>query len=265
MSELNAPRTRVAMTIAGSDSSGGAGIQADLKTFTRCGVFGMSAITAITAQNTTGVAAAFGLPVELLVRQIDFAGADTRPDAVKTGMLASVDVIDAVASALRRHALEPYVCDPVVTAKSGVVLIDVGAIEAIRTRLVPRAVVVTPNRHEATQLCGFAVGDVTAARRAAEALCEMGAYCAVIKSIPRGGDRVDVVAGGDGAFELVAPALPEGRNHGSGCTFAAAITARLALRDSPDDAIRFAHAFVQRAIAASPALGRGIRPVNHLA
>jgi hydroxymethylpyrimidine/phosphomethylpyrimidine kinase len=265
MSKLEMPTMRVAMTIAGSDSSGGAGIQADLKTFTRCGVFGMSAITAITAQNTTGVVAAFGLPTELLVQQIDYTVSDIRPHAVKTGMLATVEVIDAVAAALQRHALEPYVCDPVVTAKSGAVLIDAGAIEAIRNRLVPRATVVTPNRHEAAQLCGFAVGDVAAARRAAEALCEMGAYCAVIKSIPRGHERVDVVAGGDGSFELSARAMPDGQNHGSGCTFAAAITARLALRDSPEDAIRFAHAFVQRAIGAAPHLGAGVRPVNHLA
>jgi hydroxymethylpyrimidine/phosphomethylpyrimidine kinase len=262
------PRMRVALTIAGSDSSGGAGIQADLKTFTTLGVFGMSALTAITAQNTTGVAAAFGLPVELIARQIDFTVADIRPHAVKTGMLATIPVIECVADAIARNRLTPLVCDPVMTAKSGARLIDDDAIDTLRGRLVPLATVLTPNRFELAMLSGRDAAEIIDERSAIDAartLLELGVQAVAAKAIPLAGRKLDLLITREGVARMESPALADGRNHGSGCAFAAAIAARLALGDAIEPAARFANAFVHRAIEAAPSLGSGIHPVNVLA
>ena len=255
----------VAMTIAGSDSSGGAGIQADLKTFTRLGVFGITAVTAITAQNTTGVRSALELPVDLVRQQIDFTVEDIRPDACKTGMLASVAIIECVAEALRRHRPPNYVCDPVMVAKSGAPLISDDAIDTLRSRLLPLAALLTPNRFEAARLAGLpTVEDEPTARDAAHRLLGLGARAVVVKGIRVDQSVVDLLVTADGAERLESPRLPDGRNHGSGCTFSAAVTARLAQRDALSSAVRFAHDFVHRAVAQAPALGRGVRPVNVL-
>lgn len=253
------------MTIAGSDSSGGAGIQADLKTFTRLGVFGTSALTAITAQNTTGVADAMELPVELVRKQIDFTVADIPADAVKTGMLASAGMIECVADAIQRHALRRYVCDPVMVAKSGAPLIGEEAIATLRSRLVPLSMVLTPNRFEAARLADIeTIDDEPVALEVGHKLLAFGPSAVVIKAVPtHGGNRVvDLLVTREAVTRLESPTLPSKQNHGSGCVFSAAITSRLAQGDAVPAAVRFAHDFVHRAIAAAPPLGRGVRPVN---
>jgi hydroxymethylpyrimidine/phosphomethylpyrimidine kinase len=257
---------RIAMTIAGSDSSGGAGIQADLKTFTVLGCFGTSAVTALTAQNTTGVAAVAGVDVAMIVRQIDFTVADVPPHATKTGMLAGTDVVEAVADAVARHRLPHYVCDPVLTAKSGARLVGDEVLAAIRARLLPLAEVITPNRFEAAALAGVASEppDERAAVEIGRRLRDAGARAALIKAIPApGARRVDLlVIDGAVAARAESDELPPNRNHGSGCVLSAALCARLALGDALADAATFATAFARRAIATSPEIGRGVRPVN---
>lgn len=257
---------RVAMTIAGSDSSGGAGLQADLHAFAARGVFGLCAVTAVTAQNTTGVAAVHEIPVDVVERQIDFTVEDIRPHAVKTGMLASPEVIETVAAALRRHALRPYVCDPVMVAKSGAPLLRPHAVAALRDHLLPLATVVTPNRFEAGVLLGEWDRPVTtpeAALDAARRLVGLGCRAAVVKAVPAGdGTLIDAVFDGQTAWQIPAARLPDGQNHGSGCAFAALVAAGLALGEAADEAIRQAHRRTHAAIAASPPLGKGIHPIN---
>lgn len=260
------PPMRIAMTIAGSDSSGGAGLQADLHAFAARGVFGLCAVTAVTAQNTTGVAAVHEIPGPVVARQIDFTVEDIRPNAVKTGMLATPEMIETVATALRRHALRPYVCDPVMVAKSGAPLLRPHAVAALRDRLLPLATVITPNRFEAGVLLGSwdrPIDTPTAAADAARALVKLGCGAAVVKAVPAGENRlVDVVFDGAEAWEMPAARLPDGQNHGSGCAFAALLAAGLALGEPLKEAIWQAHRRTHAAIAAAPPLGRGVHPVN---
>jgi hydroxymethylpyrimidine/phosphomethylpyrimidine kinase len=254
----------IALTIAGSDSGGGAGIQADLKTFHRFGVFGTSAITAITAQNTVSVADWVALPASFVRRQIDCVVSDLRPAAVKSGMLGTADVVDTVVDAIAEHRLMPYVLDPVMVATSGDPLVDDAAIAAIRDRLVPRAALVTPNLDEVAVLLGKRPRDADEMARAAERLVtERGARAALVKGGHlEGDDVVDVLF--DGATKVWRkPRVRTTSTHGTGCTLSAAITARLASGDPLGVAVETALAFVHRAIETAPGLGAGHGPLNH--
>ena len=243
------------LTIAGSDSGGGAGIQADLKTFAAHGVHGLCAIAALTAQHTRGVTAVHVPPVDMLRAQIDACFEDFDVRVVKLGMLADAGVIAAVVDALDHHRPACVVLDPVMVATSGARLLDPGALEAMRTQLLPRATVVTPNIPEAELLLDCAIADADAARAAGQALLRLGAQAALIKgghlAVP--GPVVDRLhtARGEQAFEHPRLALDA---HGTGCTLASAIAARLALGDAVEDACGSATAYVHRALV------RGYRP-----
>ena len=255
---------QIALTIAGSDSGGGAGVQADLKTFFRFGVFGTSVITAITAQNTRGVARWSAVTTDLIRAQIDAVADDLRPAAVKTGMLADAAVVREVAAAIRDHRLGPLVVDPVMVATSGDPLLEAGAVEAIRRELVPLAAIVTPNLDEAELLLGEEVRDVASMRRAAERLVrEGGAKAALIKGGHLKADRlVDVLF--DGAWRLFEhPRIETRSTHGTGCTLSSAIAAHLALGATLAAAVGASLDYVHRAIREAPALGGGNGPLNH--
>ncbi|MBI3948101.1 MAG: bifunctional hydroxymethylpyrimidine kinase/phosphomethylpyrimidine kinase [Armatimonadetes bacterium] len=256
---------RIALTIAGSDSGGGAGIQADLKTFAAFGVFGTSAITAVTAQNTLGVFRAVALDPSLVEAQIRAVAEDLRPQAVKTGMLANAAVVAAVAQAAESFGLRPLVVDPVMVASSGDVLLEPAAVAAIRDRLLPLAALVTPNLAEAEVLTGRAVRSEEEMRAAAAALVAMGARAALVKGghLP-GDDMVDILHDGRDLHALRASRLPANNPHGTGCTLSAGITAALARGCDLLPAVRAAVDFVRRAIAAAPGLGSGRGPLNHL-
>jgi hydroxymethylpyrimidine/phosphomethylpyrimidine kinase len=260
------PAPPIALTIAGSDSGGGAGIQADLKTFHAFGVFGTSAITAITAQNTLGVRAVHAVPLEVVRAQIDAVVEDLRPAATKSGMLATAALVATVARALADHKLKRYVLDPVMVATSGDRLLDADAEGALARELVPLAHVVTPNLHEARILTGAEIGDLAGMRAAARALVEMGAQAALVKGGHLAGEEaVDVFW--DGRDERVwrRPRLPARSTHGTGCTLSAALTANLARGARLADAVARAVGFVARAIATAPDVGHGHGPINHFA
>ncbi|HEX6135552.1 MAG TPA: bifunctional hydroxymethylpyrimidine kinase/phosphomethylpyrimidine kinase [Longimicrobiales bacterium] len=257
-------RRAVALTIAGSDSGGGAGIQADLKTFHAFGVFGTSAITAITVQNTLGVRAVHAVPLDIVTAQIAAVAEDLPPAACKTGMLATRGLVRAVADALRLHALPNYVLDPVMVATSGDRLLDEDAADAVLRELVPLCTLVTPNLDEATILAGFAVQDTHSMRRAAQHLVEAGAGAALIKGGHLAGETVvDVLFDGRTTRELCRPRLATRSTHGTGCTLSAAIAALLARGLPLDTAVEHALDFVHRAIAQAPNLGAGNGPLNH--
>lgn len=259
---------RVALTIAGSDSGGGAGIQADLKTFHQFGVFGTSAIAAITAQNTLGVAEWQAVPADLVRAQIDAVASDLHPAAVKTGMLANREIISVVADGIRRHKLPNYVLDPVMVATSGDLLIQRDAVAAIREELLPLADLVTPNADEAAVLAGFPLNDETDMRRAAEVIGRMGARAVLIKGghiqAADPGMVVDVLFDGE-MITFRHSRIETTSTHGTGCTLSAAVVAELAtglpLRDAVASAIDFVHA----ALETAPGLGRGHGPLNHFA
>ncbi|MFL6005098.1 MAG: bifunctional hydroxymethylpyrimidine kinase/phosphomethylpyrimidine kinase [Gaiellaceae bacterium] len=255
------------MTIASSDSGGGAGIQADLKTFHRFGVFGTSVLTAITAQNTVGVRAWTAVPTDLVRQQIDAVVEDLRPAAVKSGMIADPDVVRAVAGGLRAHGLRPYVLDPVMVATSGDPLLTPDAVEAIRRELVPLADLVTPNLDEAALLVGEPVRDVAAMERAARRLVdEGGARAALVKGGHLTGAVTTDVLYADGRVTCVEhPRIETTSTHGTGCTLSSAVAALLALGRPLEDAVREALDFVHRAIATAPGLGSGHGPLNHFA
>jgi hydroxymethylpyrimidine/phosphomethylpyrimidine kinase len=258
----------VALTIAGSDSGGGAGIQADLKTFHQFGVFGTSAITAITAQNTLGVTAWEPVPSGLLRAQIDAVAGDLRPSAVKSGMIGTAELIGVVAAALREHRLDPYVLDPVMVATSGDVLIRDDGARAIRDLLLPLAALVTPNTDEASVLTGEIVKDEESMRHAARRLVSFGAKAALITGgHDQGSDAseiVDVLY--DGAFTFFThPRLATTSTHGTGCTLSAAITAQLATGASLRDSVQRAIDYVYAAIMSAPSIGGGHGPLNHFA
>jgi len=259
---------KTALSIAGSDSSGGAGIQADLKTFSVLGVFGMTAITAVTAQNTLGVKDVLELSPELVARQIDTAAADIQVDACKTGMLSSGAIIEVVEDAIKRNNLYPYVCDPVMVSKGGSELLKKDAVELMKRKLFPIATVVTPNRHETAALTGAdarMLTTVAAAKDAARRFIDFGAKAVVIKAITVGEQMVDVFFDGKEFLEFADKLQPAQKTHGSGCAFSAAITAGLANRLNLVDAINQAKQLVTMAIQYSDGQGRGTSPVNVLA
>ena len=255
-----------ALTIAGSDSGGGAGIQADLKTFMAFGVYGMSALTAITAQNTLGVQAVHEVPLDTIAAQIDSVAEDIGIDAAKTGMLSSTAIVETVASAVVRQGIANLVVDPVMIAKSGDVLLRQEARDALRERLLPLALVVTPNLPEAEVLSGRPVASREAMREAARVLHDLGARWVVVKGghLDEAEDAVDLVYDGSGFCLLPAPRIRTQNTHGTGCTFSAAITAGLARGLSPFAAIERAKRYISRAIEESLALGGGHGPTNHL-
>jgi len=262
-----APHRPTALTIAGSDSGGGAGIQADLKTFHHFGVYGTSALTLVTAQNTRGVRRIELLPPSLVAAQIDAVAEDLPPAAVKTGALGAAAIVEAVAAALARHELTRLVVDPVMIAKGGDALLEPDAVDALRRLLLPRAALVTPNLPEAAALLGGGVlEDEREMREAARALCDLGARAALVKGgHAAGSELVDVLFDGSELLMLRAPRIATRHTHGTGCTYSAAIAARVAYGDRLADAVRVAHAFVQRAIASAPGLGQGRGPLDHWA
>jgi hydroxymethylpyrimidine/phosphomethylpyrimidine kinase len=257
----------IALTIAGSDSGGGAGIQADLKTFFRFGVYGTSAITAVTAQNTVGVSAWDGVSPELLRAQIDAIASDLPPTAVKTGMIGTSANVQVVADALRDYDLGPYVLDPVIVATSGDDLLARDAVAIVREQLLPQASLVTPNASEVRALTDIDVVDENTMRAAAEKLVSLGARAALIK-----GGHIDESSAMildvfyDGEFTVFSHARLETKNtHGTGCTLSAAITAQLAANVPMSKAVEVAIDFVHSAIRTAPSLGAGHGPLNHFA
>jgi len=253
-----------ALTIAGSDSGGGAGIQADLKTFAAHGVYGMSALTAVTAQNTRGVTAWEPVSTGLVVAQIETVADDIRPDTVKTGMLANADIVLAVASALRRLLLPRVVVDPVMIAKGGDRLLEQSAVAAIRDELLPLAHVVTPNIPEAEVLAGMTITSVDDMREAARRILLLGPRVVLVKGGHlEGEESIDVAASGAAFFELRSPRLRTVHTHGTGCTLASAIAANLATGLGDREAIVRAKAYVDGAMAHAPGLGGGHGPLEH--
>lgn len=253
----------VALTIAGSDSGGGAGIQADLKTFAAYGVYGTCAITAVTAQNTRGVSMVQALVPSLVVAQIDAVVSDLGARATKIGMLANAGIITAVADALSRHHLTHIVLDPVMVAKGGDHLLDPGAVSALCERLLPLADVVTPNAPEAEVLTGLTIRTVEDQRQAAARLVALGARSAVVKGGHLAGPAIDVWHDGSRAVEFSAARIDTLHTHGTGCTFSSAIAAGLALGLDPETAIRQAKDYVTGAIRHAPGLGGGHGPLGH--
>jgi hydroxymethylpyrimidine/phosphomethylpyrimidine kinase len=255
----------VALTIAGSDSSGGAGIQADLKTFSAFGVYGASVLTALTAQNTQGVRAIVDLEPSFIAQQIDAVAEDLPIATAKTGMLSRVGVIEAVVERLQAWRVPHLVVDPVMVAASGDVLLERAAIASIRDRLIPLATVITPNLREAEVLTGRPVESVGAMRETAQMLVRMGAQAALVKGGRLGGgDAIDILCAADTLREFRAPRVAIGQAHGAGCTLSAAIAAALALGEGLEDAVTAAKDYVTRALATAPKLGRGSTPLNHL-
>ena len=254
----------VALTIAGSDSGGGAGIQADLKTFAALGVHGTSAITAITAQNTTGVTDILELPVALIREQIEVVVQDLGVNAAKTGMLSSAEIIAAVAQSIEEQLIANLVVDPVMVAKGGAKLLRDDAVAALRERLVPLATVITPNLPEAEVLLRRKIVSLDDRRAAARDLVGLGARIAVVKGGHAEGDATDIFFDGSQTIELHAERIATTNTHGSGCVFSAAITAALARGRTPLEAVREAKAFITKAIANSLEIGHGHGPVNPL-
>jgi hydroxymethylpyrimidine/phosphomethylpyrimidine kinase len=258
--------TPIAMTIAGSDPSGGAGLQADLKTFHRFGCYGTSVVTLITAQNTHGVSRVDLLGEDVVLAQLAAVWSDLPPAALKTGAIGSAALIDAVAGFLAARRGPPLVLDPVMISKHGHRLLPDDAVHAMASRLLPLAAVVTPNWHEAAALTGLVVGDVAGARTAAHELRARGARAVLVKGgAGVDGLSADLLLDADGELELPALRLASRATHGTGCTFAAALTAHLALGLGLRDAALRAKAFIHHAIASAPGLGGGLGPVNHWA
>jgi hydroxymethylpyrimidine/phosphomethylpyrimidine kinase len=257
----------VALTIAGTDSGGGAGVVADLKTFEAHGVWGTAAITAVTAQNTLGVQAFEAVTPELVRAQIASVAADFGVDAAKTGMLASAEVVEAVATTVAQLGVGPLVVDPVLVSKHGDRLLAPDAVDAVRTLLLPLATVLTPNLPEAEALVGFPVRTRADMESAARALVEMGPEVVLVKGGhladgERSPDCLLVADAADGPVWLDGPRLPGRHTHGTGCVLSAAIAAELARGMEPADASVAAKRFVERAIGAGVALGSGVGPVD---
>jgi len=254
----------VALTIAGSDSGAGAGIQADMKTFAALGVYGVTVITAITAQNTVGVRALQEVDVGVIAAQLDAVAEDFSIGALKTGMLSSAAIIEAVAAGIQRHPLRLLVVDPVMIAKSGDRLLREDAVDAMRRRLLPLAHVVTPNIPEAEVLAERSIRTRADRVAAARAIMDLGANAIVIKGGHSDDDPiVDLLVDRQGVQEYRAQRIVTTSTHGTGCTFSAAIAAGLAAGRDLADAIAFARDYLSRALATAPGLGHGHGPLNH--
>ena len=257
---------RKALTIAGSDSSGGAGIQADLKTFAAHGVYGLSAITAVTAQNTLGVTAVETLSADLVTAQIEAVMSDIGADAAKTGMLANAAIVEAVAAAVEDLEIPLLVVDPVMIAKSGDRLLDDEALGAMKSELIRKAFLVTPNIPEAETLAGITIRTEDDRREAARRIHGLGASAVVIKGGHMPSPAIlDLLYDGERFVEFPTERIAGTNTHGTGCTFAAAVTAHLALGHELEEAIRQAQAYVAAAIRCAPGLGGGHGPMDHFA
>jgi len=257
---------KIALTIAGSDSGGGAGIQADLKTFQQFGVFGTSVIVALTAQNTRGVRAVEAVPEAMVAAQLTALAEDLPPAALKTGMLAEASLVRLVAKAIRENGWAPLVVDPVMVSTSGHRLLTVEAEDVIRESLLPLAALVTPNLDEAAVLTGRAVHDIATMERAGETLVSFGAAAALVKGGHLTGDAdaiTDVLVTPGEVRHFAHPRLATTSTHGTGCTLSAAVTAGLALGRPLETAVADGLDFVHRAIAHAPGLGAGHGPLDH--
>ncbi len=256
---------KVALTIAGSDSGGGAGIQTDLHTFAAHGIHGTSAITAVTAQNSTGVRAWAVVEPSLVEAQIDAVASDMPIAAAKTGMLGTAQVVQAVVRALRRHRVAPLVVDPVMVARSGDRLVDASAQRAYVELLFPLATLLTPNLLEAEALLGRPVRDLEAMREAARALQAMGPVAVLVKGggMPSSGDAIDVLFDGRETHDVSALRIDTPHTHGTGCTLSAAIAARLAMGDPVAEAVRNAKAYLTEGLRRAYAVGKGRGCVRH--
>lgn len=259
--------TAIAVTIAGSDSGGGAGIQGDLKTFSALGVYGASVLTALTAQNTRGVSAVHAVPAAFIQAQIDAVFSDLAVRAVKIGMVPQPGVVAAIAAGLDRHAPTPVVVDPVMVATSGAPLIGAAAVAAMRRLLLPRALLITPNLAEAAVLVGGPPARNEAEMQAqAECILALGPKAVLVKGgHGAGADSIDILVAGSGAVRFAAPRLARGHTHGTGCALSAAIAAFLALGAPLHEAVAAAKDYVHAAIAAADQLGvgSGRGPVHH--
>ena len=255
---------KTVLTIAGSDSGAGAGIQADLKTFAALGVYGTSAITAVTAQNTVGVMAVSAIAADIVTAQIEAIAGDIEVHATKTGMLASAAIVEAVGAAIDELDLPMVVVDPVMVAKSGDALLDDDGVRAMRAELLSRALVVTPNIPEAEILSGSRIHSLADARESARRIRAIGRCAVIIKGGHAAGDDiVDLLFDGDGFTELPTRRIDTRNTHGTGCTFASAIAAYLALGLSLQDATAKAQAYVAGAIRHGLAIGKGHGPLDH--
>lgn len=253
------------LTIAGSDSGGGAGIQADLKTFAALGVYGMSALTAVTAQNTIGVQGVIELPAAFVGQQIDSVVSDIGVDAVKTGMLANAEIIAVVAEKARVYRWPALVIDPVMVAKSGDPLLHPAAQTALIELLLPLATIVTPNLPEARALTGMAIETVAEMEQAAQAIYRMGPRWVLVKGGHLQGDSIDVLYDGVQYRYFTSPRIETCHTHGTGCTFASAIAAGLAKGLAVPDAVQAAKEYITLALRHAPGLGHGHGPVHHFA
>ena len=256
----------VVLTIAGSDSGSGAGIQADLKTFAAHGVHGTSAITAVTAQNTLGVTAVQEVDLDLIAAQIDAVVEDMHPVAVKTGMLSSPEIVRLVAAKANEYGWQTLVVDPVMVASSGARLLRDEAVETYRTELLPLATVTTPNLLEATELTGIEIASSGDARGAAKAISVLGVKYVVVKGghMEVAGESRDLLYDGRDFVEFGLPWIDTTSTHGTGCTFASAITAQLALGGDIESAFRSAKKFVWEAMNAAYPVGQGHGPLNQM-
>jgi hydroxymethylpyrimidine/phosphomethylpyrimidine kinase len=253
----------IALTVAGSDSGGGAGIQADIKTFSALGVYGASVVTAITAQNTVGVTAVHEVPVDVVAAQLDAVLSDFEVGAAKTGMLAGPHIIDVVAGKIEEWSVRNLVIDPVMVAKSGDRLLREDAVDALRDRLLPLALVVTPNIPEAEVLAVMEIHGEADREEAARRIGALGARYVVIKGGHLSGDPIDLMWDGDRMRRISARRVESTSTHGTGCTFSAAITAFLVRGRSVEDAIGEAKDYLTGAIRHAEALGHGHGPLNH--
>ncbi|MCU6794650.1 bifunctional hydroxymethylpyrimidine kinase/phosphomethylpyrimidine kinase [Paenibacillus sp. WQ 127069] len=255
-----------ALTIAGSDSGGGAGIQADLKTFQMLEVYGMSAITAVTAQNTLGVHGIYDIPIEGIAKQIESVISDIGVDALKTGMLSQPEVIELVADLVTKHKLSKLVVDPVMIAKGGAALLAEHAQDAMRKRLLPLAALVTPNIPEAEVIIGMEISSLDTMKEAAVRIVEQfGSAAAIIKGGHRIGDPTDVLYDGEQFHFFTAERYETRHTHGTGCTFSAAITAELAKGKTLTESVQTAKTFITLAIRHELGIGGGHGPTNHWA
>lgn len=256
------------LTIAGSDSGGGAGIQADLKTFQELGVYGTSVITAVTAQNTTGVSAIFPMAPDAVQAQLAAVGSDFEINALKTGMLFNPEIIKETAGAIQQFGWKNVVVDPVMIAKGGANLLQQEAVEALKTHLLPLALLVTPNIPEAEALTSITITDAASRRRAAEKILLLGAQAVVIKgghgSDPEYAEDYLLQMNGESVLYRSAR-IATGQTHGTGCTFAAAVTAQLAKGQELQGAIHTAKQFIQAALSEPLNIGTGHGPTNHAA
>lgn len=252
-----------AMTIAGSDSGGGAGIQADLKTFYALGVYGSSVLTAVTAQNTVEVAAIAEVPDEVVIAQIDTVAEDIGADAVKTGMLTNRSIIQNVADRLEAWGIPWLVVDPVMVSKSGASLLNPNAISVLTSELLPLASIVTPNIPEAEILAGIAISSDEHVREAARRIHALGPGIVIVKGGHREGPAVDLVFDGSSFLPVEGERIDTRNTHGTGCTFSAAITAFLARGLPPIESIQLAKRYLEAALRSSVSIGEGQSPVNH--